>query len=280
MTPTPMSAAQAMTPAAPPTRWEQLPAAVRAAVEQHTGPVHHAETISAGLNATFTAQLHTGTGLVFAKGTHSTRAAAQRREAFINPYVHPISPRLLWLVETSGWHVLGFGFLHGRPADLSPGSPDLPAVTRMLTQLADLNTPNTGCRRIEDRWADAARQAGADPTLLAGDHLLHTDLNPHNILITQHGARLVDWSWPTLGAPWIDTACTALWLIAEGHTPTEAERWAAENPAWAEATRDAIDAFTAINAALWTQIAADVPSTWKRRLRDAAAAWRRHRTPT
>ncbi|OXM64666.1 aminoglycoside phosphotransferase [Amycolatopsis sp. KNN50.9b] len=262
------------------TYWQHLPSAVRAAVEQRTGRVYGAETIRAGLNAAFTARLHTETGLVFAKGAPSTRAATQRREAFINPYVHPFAPRLYWHIETADWHVLGFEYLDGHPADLSPGSADLPAVTRMLTELTKLNAPTTGCRRIEDRWADPARQAGADPTLLAGEHLLHTDLNPHNILITKHGARLVDWSWPTRGAGWIDVACTTLWLIAEGHTPTTAERWASTHPVWSSATSEAIDSFAATNAALWGQIAASEPHAWKLTLRDAAAKWAKHRERT
>jgi len=278
MTPTPnQSAAHAMTPATLRTQWRQLPAAVRATVEQHTGRVNRAETIGAGLNAAFTARLHTETGLIFAKGTPSANAAAQRREAFINPYAQPIAPRLHWHIDVAGWHILGFEHLDGHPADLSPGSADLPAVTTMLTQLTELKAPAIGCRRIEDRWADAARQAGTDPTLLAGDHLLHTDLNPHNILITTGGARLVDWSWPTLGAPWIDLACTALWLIAEGHTPACADRWASAHPAWLTAPSAAIDTFAATSAALWDQIAASEPRPWKLRVRDAAATWARHR---
>lgn len=271
------SAAKAMTPAAARPRWDDLPAAVRAAIEQHVGKVHHAETISSGLNAAFTARLDTDAGPVFVKGVHSARAAAQRREAVINPHARPIAPRLHWHVDTAGWHVLGFEHLDGHPADLSPSSPHLPAVGRMLARLAELTPPPTGCRRIEDRWADVAERSGTDPTLLAGDHLLHTDLNPHNILIIDHGARLVDWSWPTLGAPWIDTACATLWLIAEAHTPADAENWAAGNPTWANATSPALDAFAAMNAALWARIAAVDPRPWKLRLRAAAASWTQYR---
>jgi len=230
MTPKPASAAHAMTPVATRTAWNELPNQVRSAVESRTGEVHHATTISSGLNAAFTARLSTHTGSVFAKGVPSARATAQRREATINPHVQPIAPRLLWEIDTEGWHVLGFEHLDGRPADLGPTSTDLPAIAGVLGRLAELDAPEVACKRIEDRWADAARRAGADVSLLAGDHLLHTDLNPHNILITNTGPRIVDWSWPTLGATWIDTACAALWLIAEGHTPGNAESWAAGVP--------------------------------------------------
>jgi len=273
MTGTPQSAAHAMTPATARTTWTDLPDQVRTAVEARTGAVHQATTISSGLNAAFTAQLRTHAGPVFAKGVPSARAAAQRREATINPHVHPIAPRLLWEIDTDGWHILGFEHLDGRPADLSPTSADLAALAIVLTQLGDLTAPHSTCKRIETRWADAADRAGADASLLAGDHLLHTDLNPHNILITGTGPRIVDWSWPTLGAPWIDTACATLWLIAEGHTPADAEAWATGVPACADAPEPARDAFAAINAALWGHIAMADSRQWKKHIHHAAVTW-------
>ncbi|MGH3876676.1 MAG: hypothetical protein ACRDSK_06515 [Actinophytocola sp.] len=278
MTPNTASAARAMTPTAARTGWNELPDQVRAAVESLTGEVHHVTTISSGLNAAFTARLSTHTGLVFAKGVPATRATAQRREAAINPQVQPIAPRLLWEIDTEGWHVLGFEHLDGRPADLRPTSTDLPAAAGVLGQLTELDAPDAGCKRIENRWADAAERAGANVRLLAGDHLLHTDLNPHNILITTTGPRIVDWSWPTLGAAWIDTACAALWLIAEGHSPGAAESWASGLPPWDTASTEELDAFTAINAALWGQIASADQRSWKQRIHEAAVVWCKYRT--
>jgi hypothetical protein len=58
---------------------------------------------------------------------------------------------------------------------------------------------------IEQPWTGLADDT--DLALLAGDHLLHTDLNPDNILISDGRAWLVDWAWTTLGAAWIDPAC-------------------------------------------------------------------------
>jgi hypothetical protein len=277
MTDTTESAARAMTPVAARTSWDALPEQVRFAVEDHAGTVLRVDTISSGLNASFTARLHTDTGLTFAKGVPSDRAAAQRREAEINTHVQPIAPRLLWQVDTQGWHVLGFEHLDGRTVDLSPGSADLADVAGVLGRLAELEASRNVCKRIEDRWADAAQRAEVGTELLAGDHLLHTDLNPHNILITDVGTRIVDWSWPTMGAAWIDTACAALWLIAEGHAPADAESWASQVTVWGEVTPKALDAFTMTNAALWGQIAAAEPRSWKQRLHEAAAAWATYR---
>lgn len=273
MTGTTESAARAMTPVAARTSWDALPEQLRSAVEDHAGTVRRVDTISSGLNASFTARLHTAAGIKFAKGVPSDRAAAQRREAEINTHVQPIAPRLLWQVDTQGWHILGFEHLNGRAADLSPGSADLAGIAGVLGQLAALEAPRCAGRRIEDRWADSAHRAGVGAELLAGDHLLHTDLNPHNILVTDTGTRIVDWSWPTLGAAWVDTACAALWLIAEGHSPAAAESWASRVEVWAEATPKALDVFTKTNAALWGQIAAAEPRSWKQRLQEAAASW-------
>ena len=129
-------------------------------------------------------------------------------------------------------------------------------------------------RRLEDRWAGLADDSAL--TLLAGEQLLHTDLNPHNILIGAH-ARIVDWAWPTLGASWIDPACAALWLIAEGHTPEAAESWAQQIPSFSAAPHPGIDAFTTVSRRLWEQIAHDDPQPWKLRLHAAAQAWAEHR---
>lgn len=277
MTPATGSAAHAMAPVAERTAWHDLPEGLRAAVQDKTGKVHQAHTISSGLNAAFTARLHTDSGIVFAKGVPTDRAAAQRREADINPHVQPIAPRLLWHIDTDGWHVLGFEHLDARPADLSPKSADLPAVAGVLGRLTELALPPIACKRIEQRWADAAQHTGADADLLAGNHLLHTDLNPHNLLVTDAGLRVVDWSWPTQGAAWIDTACAALWLIAEGHTPVDAEAWASRVPVWTDATGRALDAFTAINAALWGQIAQADPRPWKLQVHDATTVWAKYR---
>ncbi|MFC9250406.1 phosphotransferase family protein [Amycolatopsis thailandensis] len=134
------------------------------------------------------------------------------------------------------------------------------------------------CRLLTSGWAGHA--AEQDLALLAGDRLLHTDLNPHNILVTPAGARIVDWAWPTIGAAWIDPACAALWLIAEGHTPTSAETWAATIPTWQNAPTAGIDTFTTVNTRLWEQIAHDDPQPWKQRLHQAALTWHQHRQDT
>jgi hypothetical protein len=269
-------ASQALRTTRPRIPWNELPRTVRCAIESAAGAVHAVEPISTGLNAGIAAVLHTPTGRVFIKGLPSDHpgVATQRREAEINPYVASIAPRLLWLVDLDGWNILAFEYLDGRHANLAPGSPDLSKIAQTLTRLGQIPAPGLPLRRLEDRWAGLGEDSAL--TLLAGDRLLHTDLNPHNILIGEH-AHIVDWAWPALGAAWVDAACAALWLIAEGHSPAAAENWAAGIPAWATASRPAIDVFTTIGCRLWGQIAHDDPQPWKLRLHAATQAWAEHR---
>jgi aminoglycoside phosphotransferase (APT) family kinase protein len=65
-----------------------------------------------------------------------------------------------------------------------------------------------------------------------GHALLHTDLNNTNGIIGDDRAWIVDWGWATRGAPWLDAAYWVIWLIASGHHPSSAVRWAAKVPAW------------------------------------------------
>ena len=269
-------ASQAMRSTRPRTQWDELPSPVRGAVESATGAVLDVEHVAAGFNCGIAALLHTPTGRVFIKGLRSDhpRVVTQRREAEINPHLGPVAPRLLWQLDLNGWNILGFEHLDGRHANLAPGSADLPKIADALRRLGHIHAPDLPLRRLEERWAGLIDDS--ELTLLTGKHLLHTDLNPHNILIAQH-ARIIDWAWPTLGAVWIDPACATLWLIAEGHTPPAAEAWAAQIPSWAAASPPGIDAFTAASCRLWEQIAHNDPQPWKLRLHAAAQAWAQHR---
>jgi hypothetical protein len=100
----------------------------------------------------------------------------------------------------------------------------------------------------------------------------------NNFLIADGRAQVVDWSMPCRGAIWLETARMLVRLIRAGHTPAEAESWAAQLPAWAYASPDAVDAFAAALAKLSRRLrdnGADAPH-----LAEMAAAgdsWLRHR---
>ncbi|MCD9592335.1 phosphotransferase [Streptomyces sp. 8ZJF_21] len=261
-----------------PVAFDDLPLSVRSAIEAETGTVLEAEAVTAGKNSALSARVHTTGGTVFLKGLKSEHrwVWTQRREADINPYVISLAPRVLFHLVVEGWNILGFELLDGRHADYSPGSPDIPKVVQALRRLDEMPCPNLDLRQAEQRLSRYVAHP-ADAKAFAGDALLHTDWNNHNVLITGGRARLVDWGWATRGAAWLDPAYWIIWLIASGHSPAQAEEIGQGVPAWATAPPSAVDLFVDANAALWAEIAGDSPDDWTARLRSAAARWQRHR---
>ncbi|MFE4917041.1 aminoglycoside phosphotransferase [Streptomyces sp. NPDC056652] len=264
---------------APSITFAGLPSGARTAIEAEIGSILRIEDVSTGLNSSLSALAHTAGGVVFLKGLRSDHrwVWTQQREADINPYVTPIAPRLLFHVIADGWDLLGFEAIDGHHADYSPGSPDLPKVTGALRELAALPCPDIELRLAEQRLAGYVADP-ADAEAFAGDALLHTDWNNHNVLITHHGAHLVDWGWATRGAAWLDPAHWVIWLISAGHTPSAAEETVAILPTWALAPPRAVDAFAYASANLWEKIAGATPDDWTMNLLDATRLWQQHRS--
>ncbi|MEU8630280.1 aminoglycoside phosphotransferase [Streptomyces sp. NPDC048669] len=259
--------------------FDGLPSGARSAIEAETGPILKIDNVSTGLNSSLSALGHTADGVLFLKGLRADHrwVWTQQREADINPYVTPLAPRLLFHVIADGWDVLGFEAIDGHHADYSPGSPDLPKVTEALRELASLPCPDIELRHAEQRLAGYVA-APADAEAFAGNALLHTDWNNHNVLVTHDRAHLVDWGWATRGAAWLDPAHWIIWLIAAGHTPSAAEETVASLPTWALAPPRAVDAFADASANLWDEIAGSAPDDWTMNLLNAARVWQQHRS--
>jgi len=68
-------------------------------------------------------------------------------------------------------------------------------LAELLRKLATVRAPG---------WLQAAEGC-------PGNRLLHLDLHPENVLITDDGPRVLDWANASRGAPGADAACT--WLI-------------------------------------------------------------------
>lgn len=256
------------------THWEDLSEDLRRTVQDQTGPVLKAQTVSKGLNSEIAAVLRTSTGKVFIKGMRNghPRAWTQQMESMINPYVAQIAPRLRWHIETDEWNVLGFEHIDGRHADYSPGSSDIPKVIEAIRLLGQLQCPELPLKRAEQRWAPYME----DTSTLRGDALLHTDFNHLNVLINGT-ARVIDWAWPTRGAAWIEPACFILRLMAAGHAPEDAETWAQQTPSWGTTPKKEIDAFAAASSRVWREIAQADPQPWKKDLAEMADQWMRYR---
>jgi hypothetical protein len=118
---------------------------------------------------------------------------------------------------------------------------------------------------------------GHDVQHFAGHALLNTDWNSANVIIDQGRAHIVDWAWATVGAGWLDAGYWVIWLIASGHHPQSAERWATHTPAWSSAPAAGMTAFAAANARLWAEIGGADPDPWTPRMAAASHRWHNSR---
>ncbi|MEU6593276.1 aminoglycoside phosphotransferase [Streptomyces sp. NPDC046881] len=262
----------------PTERLTQLPDTVRRLIEKVSGPVADVGAINAGLNSAIAARVRTTERTLFVKGLplDHPRVWTQKREAQIGPIVRGIAPQLLWHVEEGGWSLLGFEYVEGGHADYTPGSPDLPTVMATMIRLADVPAPGFELKTMPHRLRTFVDDP-AELSWFAGNSLLHTEWNPHNVLITDHGALLVDWGWASLGAAWIDPALWALWLMALGHTAEQAESVAAAHPAWKLAPAEGLDVLARVQQRVWDSIAEQSEDDWARPMQLAAEAWNGHR---
>lgn len=234
------------------TDWLGLPGAVRRAVVSRVGTVWHAVPVVGGLTCSMAVVLTTDNGgHLFVKGVPADDAdgvAAQAVEAAVNPLTLSVGPRLWAHVEAGGWNVLAFEHIDGRHADLSPGSRDLAKVADAVHIAGEVVAP-AWLPPLADRFADVL---DADQlALLDGAALLHTDTNPHNLLIADKRAHLVDWAMAARGPAWVDVAYTAVRLMEADCTPEQALDWAAGCPSWRAANPAAVAAFVDGTCRVW-----------------------------
>ncbi|MFD0901492.1 phosphotransferase family protein [Actinomadura sediminis] len=262
--------------------WTRLPEDVRAGITERTGPVRRVRAAPSGSNAAFAATVTGAAGAAFVKAAPKTapdqdgaQVRALRREALIAPCVPEFAPRLLCTAEAGGWLAVGFEVVNGRHADYSPGSPDLETLAKAIHHLQGTPCPAPVEMRVERRWESLV----PDASPMAGDAFLHTDLNPHNILIeADDRAYVVDWGFASRGAPWVEIAQVVPWLLHAGHTPADAERWAARFPSWAGAAPAAIDLHAHASAERWRRRAAADPNAAPAANLAVAQQWANHRT--
>jgi Ser/Thr protein kinase RdoA (MazF antagonist) len=151
-------------------------------------------------------------------------------------------------------------------------------VAHAIERISRITLPHIAQDWRESRWD---RYADGTAELFAGDTLLHADINPDNLLVGPCGdVTIVDWSWPTHGAAFIDPACLVVQLIAAGHTPAQAENWAARCTAWRETDPAAVDAFAAATVRMYQRFEQLDPQPWRRAMTTAVTDWAAHRGVT
>ncbi|MBC2874171.1 MULTISPECIES: phosphotransferase [Streptomyces] len=236
--------------------WDALPAALHNTVEAHTGRVLASEIVADGLNCTVALVLTTERGgHLFLKGVRDDQAkavAALDCEARVNSTVRSVSPAIQHSFRSAGWGCLAFTYVAGRHADLSPGTSDLPAVTRALERMQAFSGSAVPVPSLADRFASYLLPGEAE--LLTGSALLHTDTNPHNILIADHdgAAYVVDWAMPVAGPAWVDPACTAVRLMESGCAPADALEWLNGFTSWRNADPKSVAIFVDVTCRRWT----------------------------
>ena len=264
--------------------FDELPPDVRGAVVEQTGSVTDFVPAPVGNHAEIAGVVRASGGWVFVKGTRlmpgeawgGAEAWSLRNEAALVPHASPFAPDLLWLVETEGWLVLGFEQIDARHASYRPGSPDLELVAGVVEGLSGLVCPDVVRLRVEGRYL------GLDPaaSVLAGDCLVHCDLNPSNVLITDDGGvRVVDWAFGSRGAGWVELGFLLPWMVRDGHSFHQAEAWlTARFGTWKTVAGDGrADLFASLLTRAWAR--RDVPGAdaWVREYAGIVRAWNAHR---
>jgi hypothetical protein len=247
-----------------------------ALIEPYTGKVGKVRHAERGYNSDVTAIVECNAGPVFLKAVRepSPHASSLAREAEINPYVRSVSPALRWRLSEKDWIILAFEVATGNYADFTPGSPDLRAVVGAVNAIGAIDCPDLARDWRETRWDRFTDRA----SMFQGDALLYTDINPDNLLVTDCGVSVVDWSWPTRGAGFIDPACLVVQLIAAGHTPDEAEQWAQHCTAWQSANPEAIDVFAGATVRMYQHFENRDPAPWRTAMTRAVTTWAVHRS--
>jgi hypothetical protein len=293
-------------------RWAELPAEVRAAVEERLGaPVVASASQDAGFTDGFASRLELADGSrAFVKAIDEARNplvhASYRRELQVVRALPPGVPatRLRWHAELpGGWLVLAFEDVAGRPPQRPWRPGELRAVLDVLPTLAaELTPPPAGLELpalgLEDpdrafwRALDGAAP-GAPPAdrlrdlaaledgwieRVAGDTAVHFDLRDDNLLLADDGRVLVcDWNWLTVGAPWLDLAGLLISVHGDG---LDADAVLASSPLTRGVPAIAVDSYLAALAGFFTESAARdrLPSSpWLRVhqawWRDATLSW-------
>ncbi|HEY0001566.1 MAG TPA: phosphotransferase [Actinoplanes sp.] len=239
-------------------------------------------TTSAGLSA-----------FVKAASCQDPNSRSYAREASITQSLPPavVAARPLWTIVESGWYVVFLEAIDGHvpalpwdPTELSAalaawrtaaealaepprdildvGLPPLPEILRgemsWWSEIAAGREPMPATARdtvAAARLDELAALERALPELAAGTGMTHGDLRIDNVLITPDGrARLCDWTWPCLGAPWFDTVTLLISAFASG---LDADAYLAD---W-NAPAEGVDGALAALSGYWLMHAAGGPSS-------------------
>lgn len=299
--------------------WAELPASLRDSITSHLGSdVVTADVQGGGFTPGVAARLRLADDdRVFIKaipddhvlsGKYRTEAAT----AAALPAT-ALTPHLRWHGASAGWTVLIFDDLDGRHPDLSPESTDVSAVVAAVSGMAGPLTPSPvpdllpastvrgsflhGWRELTTcpppdlgGWEQRHLHDLAELETLWAQHadgptLVHGDIRPDNMLISDGAVFVVDWAQPSRGAAWQDVTDLVPHLVMAGHSPAMAEKALVGVPAWDLTSAEVITSYAAAFAGYWTRMSRQpappgVPNlrAYQRRAASAAITWAMYRT--
>ncbi|MEV0092942.1 aminoglycoside phosphotransferase family protein [Streptomyces sp. NPDC050738] len=235
--------------------WEELPAAVRRAVEELLGAkVEAAATQSGGFSPGLAARLLLADGRrAFVKAVSAGANArsphfhrAEARNAAALPDGVP-APRLLGAYDDGDWVVLAFEDIDGHQPQIPWQREQLARVLDAVGDLSDRLTPSpvevpyaadvlsgdfSGWRKLAeagdpgerdalDPWAGRhldtlAHLADGWADAARGETLAHGDLRADNILLTPERVVFVDWPHACRAVPWFDLLVMLPCVAAQG----------------------------------------------------------------
>jgi aminoglycoside phosphotransferase (APT) family kinase protein len=229
--------------------WAQLPAPVRAAIEDVCGAaVVQARTQPGGFSPGLAARVRCANGARYFVKAVSAQAnpdtpGLHRQEARVLAALEPLItsrqlpiPRLDGIVDRPPWIALVLQDIDGRQPQLPWRTAELRQVVAALDQLvgaltpAPVHVPAVGERLGAEftGWRTLAASPGRDHLdqladleatwagHAAGDTLLHADIRADNILLTGQGAMVVDWPWACRGAAFTDLVLFAPSVAMQG----------------------------------------------------------------
>ncbi|HTJ68601.1 MAG TPA: hypothetical protein VL551_13785 [Actinospica sp.] len=239
-------------------------------IAPYTGAVRSVVPIQAGYRADVTLSVRAAEGRFFVKSFEETNPdAADPREVAISGYLRGVSPALVGYVRTDSLMVLVYEHVEGRHANLSPGSADIAHTATLVDEVGRIELPSS------DQWRHRSWKgiATADEVaLLDGTCLLHSDINPTNVLVKDGRAWLVDWSSPTVGAAVINLGELVTQLIAAGNDPEQAERVVEGCEAWRRADRETVDTLATVLLRMHRKWERDRPG-WRERFPVGSWLW-------
>ncbi|MFF5180037.1 aminoglycoside phosphotransferase [Micromonospora sp. NPDC000316] len=251
--------------------WTALPESVTAGIAERVGGTFNVAHASSGDHAEVASTVTGPAGQVFVKAASGELSVRSLRyELAVTRAIGRHPPAILWHLESDGWLVVGTEHVAGPHPDLSPGSKDLNLLLAALTALQETPAPS-------ETWFTPAARLGFAHPAMDGETLIHSDLNPANLIVTPLGLRIVDWAWATTAAAWVELALLVPWLIGSGHSAEQAEEWLTQLPASTATDRQVLDDFASKNATKW---AAKSRQNIERRVSDLAmrtGEWEDHR---